>query len=265
MQEFEQREAWLVYSTERCPCHREQLIIEYYPLVRRIAGKMWRKTPPQVDLDDLISYGTLGLIRAVEHYDPERQTSFETYAVNSIRGVILDELRTLDWAPRSLRRKQRELDKATGILAAELGREPSGAELALRVERTEEEVRHTQRATEAAKPWSLDEPDDQEASSRNVVSRYDHMEDRCAPDPLRMSERAVVLAELARLIRSMRGQEQLVIVLYYYERMTLAQVGAVVGVPESRASQIHTEAMMKVRDTLTHVLEDSRRPRVVGA
>lgn len=238
---------WHHYHTERCGCHRDALTLNYVPLVQRVAGKFWRKVPSQVELDDLISYGMLGLIRAIEHYDPFGKVTFETYAVPSIRGVILDELRTLDWAPRSLRRNQRALDKARDELEALLGREPTLEEIAKKADVPISDVMTTENATDQAKPKSLDEGDNDEE-----YSRYEHIEDQGSPDPSTLPTELLRMA--SDLITQMPVQDQAVIALYYYRGETLAEVGRELGIPESRASQIHTRVIVQVREHLASVL-----------
>lgn len=263
-------EAWVTYADRRCHCHREQLILRYYPLVKRVAGKMWRATPRQVDLDDLVSYGTLGLIRAVEHYDPYAGVVFETYAVSSIRGVMLDELRSLDWAPRSLRRRQREVDAAVEELERRYLREPTLAELAMHLNEVhnatqlakwiaagnpeseyeeenpwhEAEVREVRRQTDVSKPRSLDEPNDHDVSS----SRYEYVQDHNHLYGLGDMELTAVWEAVAS--SRFTWQERLVLALYYFHNMTLAEVGQVAGIPESRASTIHTRLMVRLRESL---------------
>lgn len=241
---------WRTFAAERCPCHRERLILAYYPLVQRVAGSMSKRIPSQVDVNDLVQYGALGLIRAVEHYDPFAGVTFETYAVASIRGVMLDELRSLDWAPRSLRRRQREIDRATELLEAKLGREPHLAETARSLGVATRYVEDTLKATENSHPRSLDEVDDDDGRSR-----YEHVEDLRLATPHDAAERAGLYGKLAGLISTLKPQEQLVLALYYFEGLTLAQVGRVAGIPESRASQVHARLMMAIRTELGTLLQ----------
>lgn len=245
---------WVVFADDRCVCHRQVLIAHYYPLVKRVAGKMWRSVPSTVDLDDMVSYGVFGLIRALDHYSPERGVVFETYAVAAIRSLILDELRSQDWAPRSLRRRQREVDQTVSSLEAKLGRRPSTDEVANVMGLTREDVFRTVQATDASKPRSLDErlPSSTEGDGQ---SRYEHVADRRSPDPLDLSSHSSVIGAAVDVLESLPPQELAVVCLYYYEGMTLRQAGEALGIPESRASQLHTSAMMALRSHLTTTLQ----------
>lgn len=241
-------EAWAEFVGTRSPESRDRLIAYYYPLVRKVAGTVWR-TVQTVEVDDLASYGTPGLIRAVDNYDPTSAASFETYAIASIRGTILDELRSQDWAPRSLRKRQRRVEKAVQLLEGRLGREPSVRELAKHIEESEDFVASTRREAEAAKHRSLDEKDGPEAPSR-----YEAVRDDRAEDPEATQERGAVLEVLSRQLETLTPVEQLILALHYYENRTLAEAGREAGIPESRASQIHTRAMMAVQETLREEL-----------
>lgn len=251
-------DVWATYVADRCNCHRERLILAYYPLVQRVAGKMWRNFPSsQVDVEDLVSYGVLGLMRAITNYDPDRGVHFETYAVASIRSLVLDELRSLDWAPRSLRRKQREIDKFCERFESEHGRDPTAAEIAaqltivkivqkevVEVTMTEAEVWEVRRQSEASKPRSLDEEGEEE------TSRYDHVQDATATDPLDESTRTSVWNLMVDGIVQMTMLERLVLALYYFYGLPLRDVGRAAGIPESRAGQVHVGVMTKLRESL---------------
>lgn len=245
---WEPNEPWRV-MVRLAEAHHAHLVETYHPLVRRVAGKMWRALPSHVELDDIVQYGSLGLLKAVEKYDPARGVNFETVAVAFIRGCVLDELRSQDWAPRSLRRKQREIDNATKAYLEETGHAPTRAEVATRLGLTESEVAGTIRATEVAKTQSLDE-----GSGDEEGSRYESVEDHNAPDPERARESSHIYAVVTDLIRDFTLQDQLVLSLYYYEALTLAEVGRVLGIPESRASQIHTRSMVSIRERLLSLL-----------
>lgn len=246
---------WQEFKLDRSEATRHKIIEKYMPLVKRVAGKMHRSLPPHVDLDDIVQFGSLGLMRAVENYNPDIGVYFETYAASSIRGLILDELRALDWAPRSLRRKQREITKTQNELESFFGRNPTIDEIATHIGITAAEVMATQQATEAAKTKSLDEPGDED--SGDGWSKYESVEDISNTDPEQVRHSKMVHSTISDYVRSLPLQDQLVICLYYYEGLTLAEVGRVGGIPESRVSQIHTKTMTNVRDQLIDMMTPS--------
>lgn len=222
---------------------RDALITDYAPLVSHVATRMIARLPESVELGDLVSYGMFGLIDAVEKFEPERGFKFETYASQRIRGAIIDELRMLDWVPRSVRAKCRAYDIAHVELEQELRRKPTTAELAGKLEWSEAEVRDvvSQRSLSAIAQYdgmsnddgpAFDVPD---AASPAV---HANIEDQ---------ERHELLSDA---LAEVREREQLVLKMYYFEGATLAQIGAVLGVTESRVSQIHSAAMRTLKDKL---------------
>lgn len=229
---------------------RDELIVRYYPLARRIAGRVWKKSPSQVDLDDLVSYGVMGLLRAIDHYNPGKGVSFETYALVTVRGGILDEIRSNDWAPRSLRRRQREIEKAVSEHENSGAGHPTLADIAARTGLTEREIADTLYATENAKFKSLDERDDD-----SDQPRYIGLADHRAVDPEAQSISACVAQAVTSVIRELPEVEQLVIVLYYFEGLTLSEAGQVCGISESRASEVHTKTMLQIRDEMAGALK----------
>lgn len=219
---------------------REEMIVAYIPLVRRVAGKLRQRLPPQVELDDLVSYGYDGLVRAVDRYDPD-QGSFEPFAVRWVKGAMLDGIRALDWAPRSLRRRARQVETAKAELQQRLDRDPTTEEIAECAALTVEQVVSTTTEVHEAKRASLDEVDDPEG-----MSRHEYI----ASDTDGLAE-AANLSELSRalleIIETFDAREQLLLVLHYFEHLTLAQIGRILGIPESRASQMHTRLVMVLR------------------
>lgn len=247
---METQELFERYVETKDQKYRDELVLRFYPLARRVAARVWRNTPSQVDLDDLISMATMGLLRAVEHYDPyRRQVPFDVYAAVTIRGGILDEIRAQDWAPRSLRRKQRDIDKAIAQFETEHHRAPSLDEIAGLCETTPQEITQTLQATEAAKFKSLDESQGSDEDD-DVRSRYDSVADASSPDPELRSLRSTVYRSVTDVIKGFTAQEQLVIVLYYFERLTLAEIDRIVGTPDGKASQIHARVMLEIRQAL---------------
>jgi RNA polymerase sigma factor for flagellar operon FliA len=244
---------WADFVLSHCLCHRDQLITIYYPVVRRVAGRIWKRTPSQVEFDELVSFGSIGLIRAVDRYDPYRGVSFETVAAAHIRGVIFDELRVIDWAPRSVRRRQRELDQAFESLEARLKCTPSVAELAGELDTTEADVMQRLRETEMAFIKPLDEPPLSIGSTDE-----DDVEDYRMPieaaDPADLVASEVLWASARGVLDSLPARARLVLALYYFEGLSLSDASKVMGVPEYKASQIHADAVTAVRDRLVEVV-----------
>jgi RNA polymerase sigma factor for flagellar operon FliA len=245
---------WFHFCDVRCPCHRDELITFYYPVVRRVAGRIWKRTPGQVELDELVSYGSLGLIRAVDRYDPTRGVSFETVAAAHIRGVIFDELRVIDWAPRSVRRRQRELDRAIETVEAKLGRTPSPRELAVELGTTEADVLVRLRETEMAFVKPLDESP---LSGGSEGEDDDADGYRVPVDPIEPSEvieQDVIWATAAGVFQTLPARSRLVLALYYFEGLSLAQAAKVLGVREYKASALHSDGVIALREKLVELV-----------
>ena len=225
---------------------RDRLILTYAPLVKYVAGRLGSGLPAHVDEGDLISYGLLGLISAIERYDPDRDIKFETYAIVRIKGAIIDELRALDWVPRSVRSRAREIERAIAELEAKVGRAPTDEEIAHKIgisqDELEESLTDISRSSIAAldELWSGGADGDQ-------VSLLDTIEDQAGPRPADALDETEVRETLADAIARLPEREKLVITLYYYEELTLREIGEVLGVTESRVSQLHTEAVHRLR------------------
>jgi RNA polymerase sigma factor for flagellar operon FliA len=226
---------------------KDEIILRNRALVERLARKMARNLPQHVDISDLVSYGVLGLLRAVGRYNPERGVNFETFAAASIRSVILDELRKLDWAPRSLRKKQRDLKTAQEDLTKDLGRAPTLEEVAEKLGWEVEEISTTTSKAEASYHRSLDEGD----PDRDWVGRGD-TEPGLALDAKQVRYAVSLFRDV---IREMPVQDQTVLVLRYFEGMKLSAVGQALGITESKASQIHARSVLVVQDNLRRLLE----------
>ncbi|MDR3068093.1 MAG: FliA/WhiG family RNA polymerase sigma factor [Cellulomonas sp.] len=240
---------WSAYKVEGSRWAREQLIVHYVPLVTAVANRIGARLPSSVDQADLVSYGTFGLIDAIEKYETDRAVRFETYASSRIRGAILDELRALDWVPRSVRSKSRAIDKTYAELEAELSRRPTQVEVADRMGLTLAELSGVMAQVATGSVAALDEvlmSDD----STGGQPLSDRLSDDDAPDPLGEVESQETSHLLARAIEMLSERERLVVVLYYFERRTLAQIGRVLGVTESRISQIHNIAVGRLRTAM---------------
>jgi RNA polymerase sigma factor for flagellar operon FliA len=228
---------------------RDRLILTYAPLVKYVAGRLGSGLPAHVDEGDLVSYGLLGLIGAIERYDPDRDIKFETYAISRIKGAIIDELRALDWVPRSVRARAREIERAIGELEAKLGRAPSDEEISAKVgisvEELEDSLTDISRSSIAAldELWSVSGEGDQ-------VSLLDTIEDDTRPSPTQALDEVEMREALADAISRLPEREKLVVTLYYYEELTLREIGEVLGVTESRVSQLHTKAILRLKARL---------------
>src|SRR5579862_2968819 len=246
------QELWQEYRETRDKAVRDRLILTYAPLVKYVAGRLGSSLPAHVDEGDLVSYGLLGLIGAIERYDPDRDIKFETYAIARIRGAIIDELRALDWVPRSVRSRARQIERAIGELEAKLGRAPTDEEIAAKVGVTVEELDNSltdiSRSSIAAldELWSVSGDGDQ-------VSLLDTLEDDNISQPAEVLDETETREALADAIARLPEREKLVVTLYYYEELTLREIGEVLGVTESRVSQLHTKAILRLKSRLSGV------------
>ncbi|HEY8467124.1 MAG TPA: RNA polymerase sigma factor WhiG [Solirubrobacterales bacterium] len=246
----ELRDLWRRYKEEGDERARERLVVAYAPLVKFIAGRMAAGLPSHVEESDLVSYGLVGLINAIERFEPERHIKFETYAVQRIKGSIIDELRSLDWVPRSVRSRAREVERAYAKLEAKLGRAPSEEEMAAELEMDVGDFRNV--LLEIANSsvlalddlWAFADPD---GSGSGDISVLDTIEDPKGVDPEAEARAAEIKDRLADAIEALPERERLVIALYYYESLTLREIGEVLGVTESRVSQLHTKAVLGLR------------------
>ncbi|MBX5475258.1 MAG: FliA/WhiG family RNA polymerase sigma factor, partial [Thermoleophilia bacterium] len=225
---------WLEYRRTRDPALRDRLILTYAPLVKYVAGRLGSGLPPHVDEADLASYGLLGLIGAIERYDPERDVKFETYAIARIKGAIIDELRAMDWVPRSVRSRARDIERAIGELEAKLGRAPSDAEIAARLGISESELEESLGEIARSSIAALDELWTVSGSGGDQVALIDTIEDERAPDPQSTLSQTELKEAIADAIARLPEREKLVVTLYYYEELTLREIGEVLGVTESR-------------------------------
>jgi RNA polymerase sigma factor FliA len=240
---------WLEFRQTGDQALRDRLILTYAPLVKYVAGRLGSGLPAHVDENDLVSYGLLGLIGAIERYDPERDIKFETYAIARIKGAIIDELRALDWVPRSVRSRAREIERAIGELEAKLGTAPTDEQIAekigITVTELEDSLTDISRSSIAAldELWSVSGDGDQ-------VSLMDTIEDTTGPRPPEVLDETETREALAESIARLPEREKLVVTLYYYEELTLREIGEVLGVTESRVSQLHTKAILRLKARL---------------
>jgi RNA polymerase sigma factor for flagellar operon FliA len=229
---------------------REQLILHYAPLVKYVAGRLGAGLPQTVEQADLVSNGMFGLMDALDKFDPARAVKFETYAIPRIRGAILDELRAMDWVPRSIRFKARELDKANNELEAELKRPPTDAEVADRLGIPVSELQEVLAQISFVSVMALDEVvggGDERGEPRSLL---DTLADAASGDPTSELEGQEMRGILAAAINSLSEREKIVITLYYFEGLTLSEIGEILGVTESRVCQIHTKAVGGLRQAM---------------
>jgi RNA polymerase sigma factor for flagellar operon FliA len=230
---------------------RERLILHYSPLVKYVAGRVRVGLPGALDSADFVSSGIFGLIDAIERFEPQRHIKFETYAIARIRGAIIDELRALDWIPRSLRQKAREIEQASVRLEQENGRTPSESEIARELGIGLGELRQIFSKLSLVNVAALDELLALPTQSGDRIPLMETLEDGDAPDPVALFEVQETRALLARAVNSLPERDKTVVTLYYFEGMTLAQIGEVLGVSESRVCQIHTKAVLTLRGKLS--------------
>jgi RNA polymerase sigma factor for flagellar operon FliA len=247
---------WADYKAAGGRDLRDQLIVHYSPLVKYVAGRVAVGLPQNVEQADLVSYGIFGLIDAIEKFDLARGYKFETYAIARIKGAILDELRSIDWVPRSVRAKARALEKAYAKLEAELRRTPTDEELAVELEISEDQLQVTLSQISFVGLVALDEMLSVGGDRGESITLGDTIAD-AGEGPVAAYEVEEMRHILAAAINRMPEREKVVLTLYYYEGLTLAEIGQVLGVTESRVCQIHTKAVLQLR---SKILAGEREP-----
>ena len=249
---LENPELWQAYWDGRTAQAREQLILQYVPLVKYVVGRLAISLPHFLTSEDIISYGVVGLIDAVERYEAGRNVKFSTYAIARIRGAIIDELRSLDWMPRQVRKQAREIEQAMARLDQELGRPATERELAgsmgLTVEKLQQALFDSSAATISLN--RMVDADNMDRSSQVMPE----IADEKALDPLDFSERMEVSRALAKAISQLTVREQQVLSLYYVEELNLREIGQVLEVSESRVCQLHTKSILRLRTMMERAL-----------
>jgi RNA polymerase sigma factor for flagellar operon FliA len=237
-------ELWREYKAEGTKDARERLILHYSPLVKFVAGRVAAGLPQSIEQADLVSYGIFGLIDAIDKFDPQRGFKFETYAISRIKGSIIDELRSIDWVPRSVRAKARAIERAYSKLENELRRTPTDCELAEELRMTEDELAQTLSQISFVGVIALDEAITGDRGDGSTLG--DTIADR-AGDPLEAYELEEMKHILADAINRMPERERLVLTLYYYQGLTIAEIAATLRMSESRVVQLHTKAILQLR------------------
>jgi RNA polymerase sigma factor FliA len=240
---------WQQYRKTGDRALRDRLILTYAPLVKFVAGRLGSGLPAHVDEGDLVSYGLLGLIGAIERFDPDREVKFETYAIARIRGAIIDELRALDWVPRSVRARAREIERAIAELEKRLHRAPTDEEISARLGLTQDELDSSLTEISRSSIAALDELWTV-SSGGDRVALIDTIEDTEGPEPQSALAETEMKEALGEAISRLPEREKVVVTLYYYEELTLREIGEVLGVTESRVSQLHTKAILRLKARL---------------
>jgi RNA polymerase sigma factor FliA len=241
------------------PVERERLLLEHLADVRYIARRIHDRLPSQVPLEDLIDAGVLGLMDAVDKFDPSKKVQLKSYAKFRIRGAILDSLREMDWSPRSLRKQARKIEEANRQLSSTLGRSPSETELAAHLGMDLHEFQHLLGELRGLSLGSLRDHTGEDSGDEEVCAYQPGSVDE---DPFFLCLRSEMKSLLAEAMNDLDENERHVVALYYVEELTRKEVGAVLGVSESRVSQIHTAAMVRLR---ARVQERLSTPRAAGA
>lgn len=247
-----EQDLWKLYKTKKDPKIRDFFVKQYAPLVKYVAGKVAMGMPHNVEFDDLVGYGVFGLFDAIEKFDPDKHVKFKTYAVTRIRGAIFDELRSIDWVPRSVRQKSRELEETVRILEAQLGRVATDEEIAKAMNMQIKDFQQLLLKLSGTSilslhdVWSTGEDSDK-------ISIEDSIESPSSLNPDMIVEKDEIKRVIVEAISELPDKEKKVLVLYYYEDLTLKEIGEVLGVTESRISQLHTKAIMRLRTKLSNI------------
>lgn len=252
LDEKTEEELWREFKKTKSPQIRDKLIRQYMPLVKYVAGKISTGMPESVEFDDLVGFGQFGLLDAINKFDLDKNVKFKTYAVTRIRGAIFDELRELDWVPRSVRQKSREIEETIAELESRLGRTASDAEIAQAMGMTESEYQTTIMKVSGTSMLSLNDVW-YSGDDSDHMSIGDSIEAPNSLNPDVIVEREEVRRVIIQAINELPQNEKMVIVLYYHEDLTFKEIGQVLKVSESRISQLHSKANLHLRAKLTSI------------
>lgn len=250
----EEKQLWVEYKKSGNLKIREQLILQYIPLVKYVVGRMITNLPKNVEYDDLVEYGIIGLLDAVEKFDVSKEIVFKTYAVTRIRGSIYDELRSQDWVPRSVRKMAKDVEKAYVYLENKLGRIPSEEEVAEYLEISIKKLDELYAKVDLGNLNSLDDIIYDGGETTTTVANV--VEDKKAVNAQTSLEKQELKSALVERLDELKENERLVITLYYYEKLTLKEIGRVLDISESRVSQIHSKSILKLRSKLMNKFGD---------
>lgn len=251
---LDEKQLWIEYKKSGNLKIREQLIVQYIPLVKYVVGRMITNLPKNVEYDDLVEYGIIGLLDAVEKYDVSKEIVFKTYAVTRIRGAIYDELRSQDWVPRSVRKMAKDIEKAYMHLENKLKRVPTEEEVAEYLEVPVKKMEELYAKVDMGNLSSLDDVIYDSGEATTTVANV--VEDKKAVNAQSNLEKDELKKALVERLNELKENERLVVTLYYYERLTLKEIGKVLEISESRVSQIHSKAILKLRSKLVSKFGD---------
>lgn len=247
----EEDKLWAEFKKTKSSAIRDKLIRQYMPLVKYVAGKVSVGLPASMEFDDLVGFGQFGLLDAITKYDLDKGVKFKTYAVTRIRGAIFDEMRQLDWVPRSVRQKSKEIEDTISDLESKLGRPASDAEIAKEMNISEEEFQQTVMKVSGTSILSLNDVW-YSGDDNDHMSIGDSIEAPSSLNPDVQVEREEIRKVIIQAINELPEKEKMVIVLYYHEDLTFKEIGQVLDVSESRISQLHTKANLRLRSKLTN-------------
>lgn len=247
-----EEELWREYKKSKDKSIREKFIQQYAPLVKYVAGKVAVGMPYNIEFDDLVSFGVFGLLDAIEKYDPDKMVKFKTYAVTRIRGAIYDELRSIDWVPRSVRQKSKEVEEAIHFVENKLGRAATDEEIANELHMDLREFYNIMTKLSGSSILSLNDVW-YTGDENDKISIGDTLESHASLSPEVIIEKDEIKQIIINAISTMPEKEKKVIVLYYYEDLTLKEIGQVLDITESRVSQLHTKAIMRLRSKLRYL------------
>jgi RNA polymerase sigma factor for flagellar operon FliA len=251
LEQKDEDELWREYRKTKNGGIRERLVTQYAPLVKYVAGKVAITMPHNIEFDDLVGFGQFGLLDAIDKFDPNKGVKFKTYAVVRIRGAIIDELRSIDWVPRSIRQKAREVENVIGTLEAQLGRIATDHEIADALGMTEADYGKTLMKISCTTMLSLNDVWFS-GDENDKISIGESLEASMSLNPDVMMEMTEVKRVINESLKELPEKEKQITILYYYEGLTLKEIGHILGVTESRVSQLHTKAIIHLRSKLTH-------------
>jgi len=256
MSETEENELWVDYKNTRDLKFREKLILRYAHFVKFVAGRMKMNLPEHIEFEDLVSWGTFGLINAVDKYDIELNVKFVTYATKRIRGAIFDGLRALDWVPRVVRYQNKQLSNALYELEKQLGREATDEEIAENMKISLNALKKIYDEERKTLVMSLDEAYFEDGDSGEMTSKYHLIENLASKNPEFTIESDEVKQIVIDAIEMLSHQEKLVVTLYYYNELTLKEISVIMELSESRVSQLHTKSILRLRGRLSRLKKD---------
>jgi RNA polymerase sigma factor for flagellar operon FliA len=252
LDEQTEEELWVTYRKTKNPVIRENFIKQYAPLVKYVAGKVAVGMPHNVEFDDLVGFGVFGLLDAIDKFDPNKNVKFKTYAVTRIRGAIFDELRSIDWVPRSVRQTGKEIEEAISSLEARLGRTATDQEVAGSMGMSEDEFHKAIMKVSGTSMLSLSDVWFS-GDENDKVSIGESIESPSSYNPDVIAEKEEIRRVIIESLEELPDKEKKILVLYYFEDLTLKEIGKVLDVTESRVSQLHTKAILRLRSKLTNI------------